>query len=207
MKDRARRFGEGAVHQLLRQLTRDGRWPGRAVPPDGPQLRLHRRLGRRRRAAGLCRAAAAGRLAGPGPGGILALVVLRRHPVRQRHPWLLPPARRRGTGPRPDSHHPIAVRHGRRHVVPLRRLGRAPGRVPRRRAAEVRGRRVVRHPGAGRTGRQRPDAPAGTASYTSSPAGSTTSRPASSSTRGAGSPAPTATSASQRSPTPSGRPR
>ena len=57
MKDRARTLGETAGSELLATLMQArARRPQRALPPDGPQLRLHRRLGhagrpgRRRRA-------------------------------------------------------------------------------------------------------------------------------------------------------------
>ena len=40
-----------------------------------------------------------------------------------QHPRLLPPGRRRETSPRPDSYHPIAVRHGCRHAVSPARPG------------------------------------------------------------------------------------
>ena len=50
MKDRARTFGETARHRCSPAPDRPRRRPRRALPPDGPQLRLHRRLGHARRA-------------------------------------------------------------------------------------------------------------------------------------------------------------
>ena len=43
MKDRARAFGESGGHDAARSPADRG--AARALPPDGPQLRLHRRLG------------------------------------------------------------------------------------------------------------------------------------------------------------------
>ena len=57
MKDRARAFGESGGHALLGEPAERG--AEGALPPDGPQLRLHRRLGDAspaRRAGRRCRA-------------------------------------------------------------------------------------------------------------------------------------------------------
>ena len=117
-----------------------------ALSPDGPQLRLHRRLGDgggpRRRA----RPAAPGRLALSRPGRALALVVCERHPVRRRHGGLLPPHRQARPRSRPDRHDPLVARHRRRTLLSARRTD-PPAARPRQRPAGVRRHRLVRHPG------------------------------------------------------------
>ena len=105
----------------------------RAVPPDGPQLRLHRRVsgarGTARKNDGGARA-----LCVSGTRRRVVLVILRRHSSCEGEPRLLPLDRRRQTRERCAGHDAIGARHRRLQGVS------AGGRRTRRR--RIRARRV-----------------------------------------------------------------
>ena len=85
--------GRGRHAPLYRELPAG---PARGPdPPDGPQLRMHRRLFHPGGAGRHSRPPAAGRLPGPGPGRALTLGVRRPHPGRH-HPGVLQRDDRRG---------------------------------------------------------------------------------------------------------------
>ena len=96
------------------------------VPPHGPQLRLHRGLGRDSWATApgnrQLPPAAPGRLAVPRPGRAVAVVIRGAHPLPAEHAGLLPADRPApGPGERAHRDHPLEVRSRGRDLLPARR--------------------------------------------------------------------------------------
>ena len=177
----------------------------RALSPHGPQLRLHRRFGDRRRPGRRAGPAAAGRLAVPRPRRAVALVVCQRHPVCGGNGGLLPSHRQARPRARSDRHDALVARHGRRPLLSARRASAKAAR-PRQRPAGLRRHRLVRHPGRERASRTCRCARR-TSRTASSRGRSTTSRRARSSRTAAARRARTATSPIPRSRMRSGRRR
>ena len=122
--------------------------PGRrargAIPPHGPQLRLHRGFGDRGRRARRGAAAASGGYALPRARRAFAVVVCTRHPVCAGHGRLLPSHREAAPREGPDRHDAIEVRHRRRPLLPVGRAVEGAARARRREISGVRRRRRVR---------------------------------------------------------------
>jgi hypothetical protein len=207
MKGRARSIGEGGAGGAPAPPDDPGRGPRCTLPPDGPQLRLHRRLGGgQRRRRGLTPAQAGhSMLLAQGAVSLWAYCsTIPGH--RGTNPGYFHPLIAKGKVAGPVVTTQLRPRHRGGGLLSHGRRGRRAGGLRARQLPKYGGRRL-RHPGPRDRHRRDRDASRADKPTTVSSAGRVYNLEASAViNEGGGWSAPTTTSPSRRSPTPSGRP-